>query len=67
LDAATGDRAVTIADTQRCARELRARRAHVAVIQVGRRDRVPSMFAPPQVLAWFAQVASPVSGETVRA
>ena len=58
LYAANGDRAVTSANSEHCARELRARHANVDVIQLGPLDHFPSMFAAtPQVLAWFTHLA----------
>lgn len=57
LYAASGDRAVTSANSRHCARELRKRQAHVRVIQLGALDHFPSMFAAtPQVLSWFEQL-----------
>jgi predicted esterase len=57
LYAASRDRAVTSTNSEHCARELRARHAHVDVIQLGPVDHFPSMFvATPEVLDWFAHL-----------
>ena len=59
LYAASGDLAVTSANSEHCARELRARDAQVDVIHLGPLDHFPSMFAAtPQVLTWFEDLTS---------
>ena len=58
LYAASGDQAVTPANSAHCARELRARHADADVIQLGSVDHFGAMFAAiPRVLTWFVHLA----------
>jgi hypothetical protein len=57
LYVASGDQAVTPANSTHCARELRARHADAGVIQLGPLDHFGSMFAAtPRVLTWFTRL-----------
>jgi hypothetical protein len=54
LYAATGDRAVAIANSRHCASDLRAHGTTAPLLDLGHIDHFPSMFAAtPRVLAWF--------------